>query len=180
MAEDRQDRPEQGWPGRPVPDLPNAAAPASDFPAPTAPMRRPVFHRVPGGASPNHWRDAAEPDTGELPVSFPPAATHHDTKPLPLGLGGLPGRPRRTGRGRHFWIWPVAIALAVLGAGYAGASYYFANRVPKGASVAGIEIGGLTKEEAIGLLRDELSDKSKETISVTVGDQETFFDPVIA
>jgi vancomycin resistance protein YoaR len=124
-----------------------------------------------------------EADTGELPVvAAAGAGTHNDTMPLPVGRSGKPlksgkiqGRRKRRAR----WVIPLVIVV-LAAAGYVGASYYFANRVPKGASVVGVDIGGLTDVAAVDRLRAELDAKAKEAVAVVVGEEEAAFDPVIA
>jgi vancomycin resistance protein YoaR len=119
-----------------------------------------------------------EPSTGEILASYPPQRSQHDTTPLAIGRPVEQAAPRRKHRLR--WIIPLVIVLVILMGGYVAISFYFADRVPKGATVAGVAIGGLTKEQAISRLHEELDEIAQETVMVTIGDQETDFDPVIA
>jgi vancomycin resistance protein YoaR len=111
-----------------------------------------------------------------------PAAGWNDTKPLPIGKSGRPLRPGQVGKrpGRRArWIVPLVLVAALAGA-YVGASYYFADRVPKGATVVGVDIGGLPRAEALERLHQALDAKATETVAVAVGEAETTFDPVLA
>ncbi|MDR1633610.1 MAG: VanW family protein [Bifidobacteriaceae bacterium] len=136
-----------------------------------------------GGGTRLGETDLRETDTGELAVVGVPGRSRlNDTRPLPVSRSGRPIRPGRVagrGRRRARWIVPSVIVL-LLAAAYVGASYYLANRVPRGASVAGVEIGGLTDAAAVDRLRAELDPKSKQTVDVVIGPQEAVFDPVIA
>jgi vancomycin resistance protein YoaR len=59
--------------------------------------------------------------------------------------------------------------LLLAGAGYAAAYLGASDRVPRGTSVAGVEIGGHTPAEAVRVLRDGLADRASAPISVRVG-----------
>jgi vancomycin resistance protein YoaR len=75
---------------------------------------------------------------------------------------------------------PLVITVAVLGGGYVGAAYYFADLVPKDITVAGVEIGGLTSQEAVAKLDQELDTLSKAPIHATLGEQDVVIDPLVA
>ena len=81
--------------------------------------------------------------------------------------------------------WPkrlliVVGVLVVLGAVYVGASYGLADRVPRGATVAGVEIGGLTSDEAVATLDEELADATTQPIEVVANDVQATIDPTAA
>ncbi|MDR0366691.1 MAG: VanW family protein, partial [Bifidobacteriaceae bacterium] len=117
-----------------------------------------------------------EPPTGEQPPISQEDPTRNDTKPLPISKRE---RRRLSRKRRRAWI-PVLVAVVVLVAGYVGAALYFADRVPKGAQVAGIEIGGLEKSQAIDKLTAGLAAAAKEPIEVSIGEAQTTLDPVLA
>ncbi|PPK93091.1 vancomycin resistance protein YoaR [Kineococcus xinjiangensis] len=58
--------------------------------------------------------------------------------PVPRGRR-LPGRP---------WLWWTGGALALTGAAYGGAALATAGEVPRGTTVAGVDVGGLSRAEA--------------------------------
>lgn len=65
----------------------------------------------------------------------------------------------------------VILGLALLVAGGYGAAYAVAgDKVPRGTTVAGVEVGGRTEADAVRALQDGLSDRLDEPITVTVGD----------
>ena len=63
-------------------------------------------------------------------------------------------------------------ALVVIAGAYAGTAYFFADRVPSGTKVAGVDIGGMTRATAIEALNDELAPRLSEPIQVSVADSE--------
>ena len=81
--------------------------------------------------------------------------------------------------------WPkrlliVAAVVVVLGAVYVGASYALADRVPRGATVAGVDIGGLSSDEAVARLDEELADATTQPIEVVANDVQATVDPTAA
>lgn len=62
----------------------------------------------------------------------------------------------------------LLVAVLVLGAAYVAVAVYFKDRPPAGLTVAGVDIGGLTREEAETELRSELSGRTGEALHVTV------------
>ncbi|MDR2113814.1 MAG: VanW family protein [Bifidobacteriaceae bacterium] len=74
----------------------------------------------------------------------------------------------------------LGIVLVILTLGYLGACYALADRIPKGATVAGVSIGGLEREAAIELLGKELNGPAREPVTVAVGEQKATLDPVVA
>ncbi|QDB78404.1 vanomycin resistance protein VanB [Georgenia wutianyii] len=81
--------------------------------------------------------------------------------------------PRRRRRG---WIIAL-VALLVLVGGYVAASWYLGDRVPRGATVAGVDIGGLTAEEATARLTETLATATTEPVPVALGEAETTLEP---
>jgi len=81
-----------------------------------------------------------------------------------------PGTPREEGDGRGWWavVGRLAAALLVLGVIYVGAAFYFQDRPPAGVSVAGVEIGSLTEDEARAELTREFADRTTEPITLTL------------
>lgn len=70
--------------------------------------------------------------------------------------------------------------LTTLGAAYVGANWLLAERVTPGTTVAGIDIGGLPKAQAIETLDNALNPKSREPIMLVAGGQTINLDPVQA
>ncbi len=75
----------------------------------------------------------------------------------------------------------MAVALGagalVLVVGYAAAVAAVSGDVPTGTSVRGVDIGGMTTQEAATTLEEELGDEAAAPIPVTAGEQSTELDP---
>ena len=70
----------------------------------------------------------------------------------------------------------VAIVL-VLCAAYVVASFATGDKVPRGASVAGVDIGGLKSADAVARLDSELADDTTQPIPVVAQDAQATLDP---
>ncbi len=181
-------------------------APAAAADAPTAPVPQVGRPPAPGAvtpppgapAGPAAGRFPAAPATSTAPAvgAFPgtPAAPAGGTfSAVPLGavsapneggpdgadpLGGLvgDGQPSRAPK-MLLLIGGIAVVLAGL---YAGAQWLYADKVPTGTYVAGVDIGGLTQAEAVAQLDEGLGPRAREPIQVTAGEAQTTLDPAAA
>ncbi len=79
-----------------------------------------------------------------------------------------PAQPRRH-RGRWIALALGAGALVLVG-GYAATVVSVSGDVPAGTSVRGVDIGGMTTDEAATTLADELGDQASAPIPVTAGE----------
>jgi len=100
----------------------------------------------------------------------PPAATS------PLDQFDSSEPPRR---------WPrvllvSSLVVVVLGGAYVAAAYALGGRVPRGAAVAGVEIGGMDAGAAEDALRTGLADLSTSAVPVAAGEKSATLDPVSA
>lgn len=69
---------------------------------------------------------------------------------------------------RARWPWVLLVAALLLGGAYVGAAMYFGDRVPTGTTVSGVDIGGLTRDEAISKVESDLGDQLIQPVAVTV------------
>lgn len=69
---------------------------------------------------------------------------------------------------RTLWPWITAGVVALLAGLYVAAALFFADRIPANTSVAGIDVGGMSEEEAAGLIESELDDVIHEPAPITV------------
>jgi vancomycin resistance protein YoaR len=88
-------------------------------------------------------------------------------------LPSTPERPRRRGR----WIALALGAGALLVVGYAATVASVSGDVPDGTSVRGVDIGGMTTQEAAATLEEELGDEANAAIPVTAGEATTEIEP---
>ena len=107
------------------------------------------------------------PEAGEGPVDPVPGTTS------PLAVFE-PEQPRRSARR----VALVTLATVVVLAGaYVGACWAFAERVPRGTTVAGVAIGGKTASAALTALDATLASVAAEPIPVELGAKSTTLDP---
>lgn len=86
-------------------------------------------------------------------------------------------------RPRRRWLRTLLIVLGVLvllGGAYVGAAYALADRVPRGTTVAGVEVGGMTSADAEQALTDGLGDLATEPVPVAAQDIAGSVDPATA
>ncbi len=145
-----------GAPGAPGPH----GAPAQ--PALAAPPEAAPGSSRPHGAGPATAAASAPEE--------PPAATS------PLDQFDSPERSRR---------WPrvllvSSLVVVVLGGAYVAAAYALGGRVPRGATVAGVDIGGMDAGAAEDALRTGLADLSTSAVPVAAGEKSATLDPVSA
>ncbi|SDC53762.1 Vancomycin resistance protein YoaR, contains peptidoglycan-binding and VanW domains [Sanguibacter gelidistatuariae] len=135
------------------------------------------------GSSAGDSASPTDPATSVLPTiqdEIVPAQTTTET------LQGEPGSPLSVfdadDSGRR---WPkvllwTGIGLVVAAGAYVGAQWHFADRIPRGTTVAGVDIGGLSSDDAVARLTTELGGISTAPIPVTAGEAATTIDPVSA
>ncbi|MBN0040340.1 VanW family protein [Cellulosimicrobium cellulans] len=76
-------------------------------------------------------------------------------------------------------MW-TGIGVLVLGGLYTGAQWFFSDKVPSGTSVAGVDVGGLTRTAAQDALESELGPRAAEPVTLTAGEASTTLDPAAA
>ncbi|RYV51986.1 VanW family protein [Pengzhenrongella frigida] len=125
---------------------------------------------VPGGSPAMRFDPVTRPAeaSGDVP-SDPTAAS-------PLAIFDEDEQRRR---------WPRVVlttlaVVVVLGGTYVGASWALADRVPRGTTVAGVEIGGLDSATAVTTLEDGLADVVGEPIPLVAGEVSTSLAPADA
>ncbi|KSW29600.1 VanW family protein [Cellulomonas sp. B6] len=116
---------------------------------------------------------AAAPGAPGGPVVRTPVSERKDS---PLDVFEDDATPRR---------WPRVLAvvgavLVLLVGGYVGASYALAHEVPRGATVAGVDIGGMSADEAEQALVSGLADRTAGPVPVVAQDVQAELDPAAA
>ncbi|RHA44422.1 VanW family protein [Cellulomonas rhizosphaerae] len=171
-------------PAAPAPNAPAApaAAPTPAAPAAAAPAAATTAAATTAAAA-TAAAAAASAAPGSGAGAAPAAAT-----PLRVSAGPVTPTPRKespldvfeSDSGKRRWPKRLAVILAilvVLVGGYVVASYALADRVPRGATVAGVDIGGLSSDEAVTRLDGELHDATSEPIDVVANDVTASIDP---
>lgn len=85
---------------------------------------------------------------------------------------------RRYRKGQVFGA--ILGVLLILSGAYVGANWLLADRVAAGTTVAGVDIGRLTKAQAISRLESELTPAGREPITLTAGEKTNNIDPTRA
>ena len=116
-----------------------------------------------------------------------PADTVDDRVFAPTGAGErAPGSPldvfpadERRRRWPRVLLTVVGVLVLLVG-GYAAAAWALADRVPRGTTVAGVAIGGLTEADAVTALREGLASASLEPVPVAANGRTAAVDPAAA
>ncbi|GAA2726998.1 VanW family protein [Cellulomonas aerilata] len=116
-----------------------------------------------------HERTAEQPGTGGPHDPDDPDAS-------PLAVFEPDERRRR---------WPRVVAtgvgvLVVLGGGYVGASWALADVVPRGTTVAGVDVGGMGRDDALAALESGLSSRAGDDVPVAANGRTTSVPPAAA
>ena len=119
-------------------------------------------------------RLAAVPPSARPPVG--PGQGGDGTVPPPAPGGDGPRRPRR----RRAPLLIGAAVVALLALLYVGDLLLTSGTVPRGTTVAGVDVGGLTLADAEQQLRARIEPRSTQPVPVTAGDVNSEIDPVAA
>jgi vancomycin resistance protein YoaR len=126
-------------------------------------------------------RTAAEESVADPTVGDPTdggtatATSSGDGSPL----GVFAGSEAPPSRWPKVLLWS-GLGLLVAAGVYLGAQWYFADRVPRGTTVAGIDIGGLESADAVERLTSELGSVATQPVPVTAGGVSSTVDPAAA
>ncbi|MFJ4232440.1 VanW family protein [Cellulosimicrobium cellulans] len=150
---------------RPAPVVRTSVRPGAPATAPAAdPTATP-------GATP-----AAAPSAAGLGSAFGPVPPDESRQASPFD-GFEEDAPRRGWVRGLMW---TGIGVLVLGGLYTGAQWFFSDKVPSGTSVAGVDVGGLTRTAAQDRLESELGPRAAEPVALTAGEASTTLDPAAA
>ncbi|MFF2452052.1 VanW family protein [Isoptericola sp. NPDC058082] len=177
----------------PAPEPPDADEPDTPYQPRVRLYEQRVIATVPAPSS--------GPPTQALPAvaaSVPPAPQGAPSgDPAAAALGGVPAGPATPppadpgspldglagdgapSRAPKVALW-AGVGLVVLAGLYAGAQWAVAGTVPKGTSVAGVEIGGMDAGPAVAALDDGLGERAEEPIDVRAGEASSTIDPAAA
>ncbi|GAA2088126.1 VanW family protein [Brevibacterium salitolerans] len=82
-------------------------------------------------------------------------------------------------RGRAAALSGLAAAVVVVG-GYLGLAYWQSGSLPASAQAAGVDLGGMSEDEAITALQTGTEDPAAQELTVTAGETEATLDPAAA
>ncbi|MFI2702787.1 VanW family protein [Cellulosimicrobium composti] len=155
---------------RPTPatDAPTAATPASAA-TPAGPAQ----------GAPAQPAAASSPVVGSValpPGTFGPVPPDESRQESPFE-GFEEDAPRRGWVRGLLW---TGVGVLVLGGLYTGAQWFFSDKVPSGTSVAGVDVGGLTRTAAQERLEAELGPRAAEPVTLAAGEASTTLDPATA
>ncbi len=102
--------------------------------------------------------------TAEATAAAGAPVTEESAAATPTATETTATEPEKKRRKR--WPWVTAGVAAVVAAAYAGGAYYFADRVPAGTTIAGVELGGLDRPGAIAKLESGVADLASAPIKV--------------
>lgn len=159
------------------PPVETSAAPAAAAQTPAAPahpVETPAETSVetPADALPT---DPSPSDTQDAPV---PSSTSPDATTTDSPLSVFDGDDAKR-RWPKVLLWSGLTVVIAAGA-YVGAQWYFADRIPRGTTVAGVEIGGLSAADAVDRLETDLGGITTAPVPLTAGEAATTLDPVAA
>lgn len=85
-------------------------------------------------------------------------------------------RPEKARQKRSALIWVAAAAL-IFGIVYVGIAFYFSDKIPSNTTVAGVKVGGMSREDAAAKLKSQLSSRLSGPVKVSIGGKEQTFEP---
>src|SRR5699024_8661504 len=127
---------------------------------------------------PSDTNDAAEDDgeedtdqpAEEIDTGEPPALV----SPVVAGASGAGGDDRDDGvkpvRKKRRWPWVLLVVVVLLGIGYVGAAYGTKDTVPSSLTIEGIDVSGLSTDEAASELEEQFAARSERELVVTASD----------
>lgn len=92
-----------------------------------------------------------------------------DTGEQMPGPTPAPSKPRKERAGGRLVLVVILVLALLLGGGYVAAYSVAGDKVPRGTTVAGVEIGGKTPSDAASALEDGLADRVGDALLVAVG-----------
>src|SRR5690625_3825563 len=82
-----------------------------------------------------------------------------------------PWRPTAERQKKRRWPWVVAVVILLLGGGYVGLAFATQDSLPATLTVEGVDVSGLSAEEAAPVLEEEFAARAEREITVAVDDE---------
>ena len=93
-----------------------------------------------------------------------------ELSPVP-GAPAPSGKPTKEREGGRLVVLVVVLLVLLLGGGYVAAYAVAGDKVPRGTTVAGVDIGGKTHSGAVAALEAGLAERVAEPVLVAVGSE---------
>ncbi|MFE3292342.1 VanW family protein [Rhodococcus sp. NPDC059234] len=152
---------------------PAAGSDAPDVGAVEAQPSSRTFEPESATAEPQPASPTVEPQTVAMPTAGSP--------PVQPPAAPAPDQPQASGRSRRFKVGVgVASVLAVGAVVYAVDYAMSSDRVPRGVTVVGVEIGGQTRAAAEAELRAQIGPRAQQPVQVRAGEVQAQFVPEAA
>jgi len=146
----------------------SSAAPEQETAAPEAAGETEAIQRV---SVNDRALSETPPEPGPESAPAPaPEPFPHDSRPAEGAQEVKNSKGKKTGI-------IIAASVLVLALAYVGIAWFFADRVPADTTVAGVDVSGLTRSDAVDRLATELDDVITSEITVTLGESESAIDP---
>ncbi|WP_062519775.1 VanW family protein [Demequina silvatica] len=153
----------------PAEEPPAEEPPAEEAPEPDAEATQ-VLPPVAAGEAVAEWQRDDEAYE-YAPVTAPAAAEVAETSEA--AGADEPEEKRHVGWGR----WTLLLIVLLLVGGYFAAAVYASERVPAGTTVQGVDIGGMTRDEAVAALQPAVKDLNTSPVAITTEDAEASIVP---
>ena len=94
-----------------------------------------------------------------------------------MKVGKRPQHGRAKRRRVPIWAWILVAIVGIAGVSYGVDLIMSEGRVPRGTTVGGVAIGGMTEEQAEQRLRIDLGDEVREPVIVNAGNMSSTIQP---
>ena len=179
-----------GQPSAASPPQPTRQPEASDIPAPKAADTPATPQRTSAKSTTSPTAGPAPTKKLVPPASVPTAQAEPPAQAEPASSASTSASPARVtlddiDNAELTRTWPRAVGigaavLVVLAGLYLGAQWAFADTIARGTTVAGVDVGGQSADDARATLESELTPRLTDTVELTAEDKRASFDPAEA
>jgi vancomycin resistance protein YoaR len=87
-------------------------------------------------------------------------------------LASVTDAPPPLKQDRRLLRWLLLGLLVLIGGAYVAAYLFTGDRIARGTTIAGVDVGGMKPDEAVSVVTDQLADEANRPIQLSVGDLE--------
>lgn len=131
--------------------------------------------------------DTPETPENTTPADEIPAPVDATQRIEPIQVAAAAGGPKEpsadvttTKKKKRRWPWVLTVLVLLLGGGYVGAAYATQDSLPATLTVEGVDVSGLSVEEAAPELEAALGERAARDITVSVAEQDAVIVPAEA